>query len=156
MFTINRPHRYARDRFWKQLDHSIDLLLKKWRITWWKGSHKEVEGPSSTFVLIKDILYKRGFSHSYLRCLSPKEVDCVMREVHERICENHSGSRSLVHKLIRDGYYWPTMQKDAQTYVKIYDKCQRLSNVIRRKNSPQWQSRGHLLSGDWTSWAHSQ
>ena len=55
-----------------------------------------------------------------------------MREVHEGICENHSGSRSLVQKLIRAGYYWPTMQKDAHTYVKACDKCQRFSNVIRQ------------------------
>ena len=65
------------------------------------------------FVLIKVVLYKRSFSRPYLRCLSPKESDYVMKEVHEGIWGNHSGSRSLVHKLIRVGFYWPTMQKDA-------------------------------------------
>ena len=55
-----------------------------------------------------------------------------MREVHEGICRNHSRARSLVHKLIRDGYYWPTMLTDAQAYVKNYDKCQRFSNLIRQ------------------------
>ena len=55
-----------------------------------------------------------------------------MREVHEGICGNHSGSQSLVHKLIRAGYYWPTMQKDAQAYVRACDKCQRFSNIIRQ------------------------
>jgi len=37
-----------------------------------------------------------------------------------------------MHKLIRVGYYWPTMQKDVQTYVKVCDKCQKFSNVIRQ------------------------
>ena len=55
-----------------------------------------------------------------------------MREVHERICGNHSGSRSLVHKLVQAGYYWPTMQKDAEAYVKTCDKCQRFNNIIRQ------------------------
>ncbi|KAL4645257.1 hypothetical protein ACB092_02G223100 [Castanea dentata] len=77
------------------------------------------------FVLIKDVLYKRGLSCSYLRCLSPKEANYVMREVYEGVCGNHSGSRSLVHKLIWAGYYWLTMQKDAHAYVKAYEKCQR-------------------------------
>ena len=54
---------------------------------------------------MKDVLYKRGFSHPYLRCLGPEEADYVMREVHEVICENHLGSQLLVHKLIRVGYY---------------------------------------------------
>ena len=46
-----------------------------------------------------------------------------MKEVHEGICENHSESQSLVHKLVRAGYYWTTMQKDAHAYVKACDKC---------------------------------
>ena len=55
-----------------------------------------------------------------------------MREVHEGICGNHSRSRSPVHKLMRTGYYWPTMQADAEAYVKAYNKCQRFSNIIRQ------------------------
>ena len=84
------------------------------------------------FVLIRDVLYKRGFSHPYLRCLGVEEADYVMKEVHEGICGNHSGSRSLVHKLVRAGYYWPTMQKDTEAYVKTCNKCQRFSNIIGR------------------------
>jgi len=55
---------------------------------------------AARFILMKDVLYKRDFSRPYLRCLGPEEADYVMREVHERICRNHSGSRSLAHKLI--------------------------------------------------------
>ena len=86
---------------------------------------------AARFVLIKDVMYKKGFSRPYLRCLGNEEVDYVMREVHERICRNHSRSRSLVHKLVRAGYYWPTMQKDVEAYVNTCDKCQRFSNIIR-------------------------
>ena len=34
--------------------------------------------------------------------------------------------------MIRAGYYWPTMLKDAQAYVKACDKCQRFSNFIKQ------------------------
>ena len=37
---------------------------------------------TSRFVLIKDVLYERGFSRPFLRCLSHDEADYVMREVH--------------------------------------------------------------------------
>ena len=70
-----------------------------------KEAARKLKVQAAWFVLIKDILYKRGFSHLYLRCLNPKEADYVMREVHEGICGNHSGSQLLVHKLIRAGYY---------------------------------------------------
>ena len=53
-----------------------------------------------------------------------------MREVHEGICGNHSGAHSLVHKLVRAGYYWPTMQKDATSYTRACEKCQRFGNLI--------------------------
>jgi ribonuclease HI len=55
---------------------------------------------SARFVLIHGVLYKRGFSFPYLRCLDKPEAEYVMREVHEGICGNHSGARSLVHKLV--------------------------------------------------------
>lgn len=55
---------------------------------------------AACFVLIVDVLYKRGFSRPYLRCLIPDEADYVIREVHEGVCQNHSSMRSLVHKLI--------------------------------------------------------
>ena len=97
-----------------------------------KDAARKLKVQASRFVLIKDVLYKRGFSCPSLRCLGPKEADYVIREVHEGICGNNSRAQSLVHKLIRSGYYWPTMQKDEQTYVKTYDKCQRFGNVIRK------------------------
>ena len=74
---------------------------------------RKLKVQASWFILIKDVLYKSGFSHPYLRCLVPEEAEYVMREVHEGIYGNHSRVRSLVHKLIRAGYYWPTIQKDA-------------------------------------------
>ena len=70
-----------------------------------KEAPRKLKVRAARFVLIKDVLYKRGFSHPYLRCLGNEEAEYVMREVHKGICENHSGSRSLVHKLVRAGYY---------------------------------------------------
>ena len=60
------------------------------------------------YILMDDVLYKRGFSQPYLRCLAPDEANYVLREVHEGAYGNHSGAKSLVHKVIRAGNYWPT------------------------------------------------
>ncbi|XP_075655082.1 uncharacterized protein LOC142625283 [Castanea sativa] len=60
-----------------------------------KEAARKLKVRSARFVLIKDVLYKRGFSRPYLRCVGPEEASYVMREVHEGICGNHSGSRSL-------------------------------------------------------------
>ena len=86
---------------------------------------------ASHFRLLGGILYKMGFSRPHLRCLSPEEASYVIREVYEGICGNHSGARSLAHKLTRAGYYWPSLLHDATQYVKTCDKCQRFANIPR-------------------------
>ena len=97
-----------------------------------KDEARKLRVRSARYVLLNDALYKRGFSQPYLRCLSPNEANYVLREVHEGACGNHSRARSLIHKVIRVGYYWPTIQVDAKAYVKVYDQCQRFSNIPRQ------------------------
>ena len=106
--------------------------LKNGMLSDGKDGTRKLKVQALRFVIIKDVLYKRGFSYLYLKCLGPEEAEYIMREVYEGICGNHSGAQSLVHKLIRAGYYWPTMQKDVQDYVIACDKCQRFNNAIRQ------------------------
>ena len=56
-----------------------------------KDVARKLKVQASRFVLIRDVLYKRGFSRPYLRCLSHNEVDYVMREVHEGIYGRENG-----------------------------------------------------------------
>ena len=99
-----------------------------------KGEVRKLRVWLTRYVLLNDALYKRGFSQPYLRCLSPDEANYVLREVHEGACRNHSGARSLIHKVVRAGYYWPTIQADAKAYVKVCDQCQRFSNILRQSS----------------------
>jgi hypothetical protein len=43
----------------------------------------------SRFIMLQGILYKKGFSLPYLRCLTPAEAEYVLKEIHEGICRNH-------------------------------------------------------------------
>ena len=65
-----------------------------------KEAARKLKVQASRYVIIKDVLYKRGFSRTYLRCLNHEEADYVMREIHEGIYGNHSGTWSLMHKII--------------------------------------------------------
>ncbi|RVW28496.1 Pro-Pol polyprotein [Vitis vinifera] len=86
-------------------------------------------GASCPFHLNWGHLYKRSFTGPYLRCLGHSEAQYVLAELHEGICGNHSGGRSLAHRAHSQGYYWPTMKKDAAAYVKRCDKCQRYAPI---------------------------
>ena len=97
-----------------------------------KDEARKLKVQLTRYVLLNEVLYKRGFSQPYLRCLLPDEANYVLREVHEEACGNHSGARSLIHKVVRAGYYWPTIQADAKAYVKVCDQCQRFNNIPRQ------------------------
>ena len=109
----------------------IISYLKEGTLPEGKDEARKLRVRSARYILLNDILYKRGFSQPYLRCLSSDEANYMLREVHEGACGNHSGARSLIHKVIHVGYYWPTIQADAKAYVKVCDQCQRFSNVPR-------------------------
>ena len=81
-------------------------------------------------------LYRQGYAMPYLICLRPNEVKYVMREIHEGVCGNQSGKRSLAQKALRQGYYWLTMQKDSAELVQKYDKCQMFAHVPKQPPEP--------------------
>lgn len=59
-----------------------------------------------------------------------------MREVLAGICGNHYGARLLCHKIVTQGYYWPTMLQDAQGFVKACDPCQQYAPIPRQPLEP--------------------
>ena len=66
-----------------------------------KEKVRKLKVKATKFVLMDEVLYKRCFSHPYLRCLNPDESFYVLRDVHEGACGNHSGAKSLVYKMVR-------------------------------------------------------
>ena len=75
---------------------------------------------SVRFTVHRGSLYKRGFFTHILKCISGEDTDYVLREVHEGVCGNHIGAQALVGKALRQGYYLPTMLRDATDLVR---KC---------------------------------
>ena len=97
-----------------------------------KTEARKMQIRATRFVIIDDVLYRRGYSLPYLRRASLEEADYVLCEIHEGIYGNHAGARSLAGKALRVGYYWPTLQKEAYDIVKACDKCQCFVNVQTR------------------------
>ncbi|XP_052288603.1 uncharacterized protein LOC127899294 [Citrus sinensis] len=85
---------------------------------------RKIRAQASRYTMIDGILYRRGYTLPFLRCLDEDDADYVLREVHEGICGNHSGGRSLAHKILRQGYFWPKMHQDAQEKTRSCVSCQ--------------------------------
>ena len=91
---------------------------------------------SARFTNHKGSLYKRGFFTPILKCIVGKDANYVLREVHEGVCGNHIGTRALVGKVLRQGYYWPTMLRDAIDLVRKCKICQEHAQISHLPSEP--------------------
>ena len=88
------------------------------------------------FTIHRMALYKRGFFTPVLKCIAGGDTDYVLREVHEGIYGNHIEARSLARKVLRQGYYWPTMLRDATELVKKCKVCQEHAKISHLPSEP--------------------
>ena len=86
---------------------------------------------ATRFSLIDGQLFKRSFGGPYLKCLTPEQSQYMLAEMHEGICGNHPGGRTLAHRAHTQGYYWPTMKVDATNYTRKCDRRQRLAPILK-------------------------
>lgn len=92
---------------------------------------RKIKKRAIRFTVLNDELYKRGFSQPYLRCIKEEEAKYNLEKVHEGIYGDHMGAKSLVRKIMRTGYFWPTMQQDIVEFMRKCDSFQRYGNVQR-------------------------
>ena len=72
-------------------------------------------------------LYHRSVTRAFQRCVSPEEYQEILHEIHEGDCGHHAGSKSLVAKAFRHGFYWLTAHADAEDLVSKCDGYQKFS-----------------------------
>ena len=88
----------------------VVLFLKEDILPEEKLEADKIRRKAPWFLLSKDQkLYKHSFSGPYLLYIHPEASELLLEELHERICESHTGGRSLSHRAIILGYWWPNM-----------------------------------------------
>ena len=111
--------------------NSIVLFLKKDVLPKKKSNADKVRRKAPRFWLFKDQkLYKRFFFGPYLLCIQLEAVKLLLEGLHKGICGSHTGGKSLSHRVLTQGYWWPNMQREVQEYVKKCDQCQKFSPNI--------------------------
>nr|GEW30066.1 reverse transcriptase domain-containing protein [Tanacetum cinerariifolium] len=113
---------------------------------------REIKQKSWWFVVVNESLYKKSFLGSWLRCVGTLQENYVLREIHEGSCSMHAGTRSVMAKALRTGYYWPTMHKHPQTNGLVKRANRSLGEEIKARldaRSKNWiEELPHVL------WAH--
>nr|GEW61905.1 reverse transcriptase domain-containing protein [Tanacetum cinerariifolium] len=82
--------------------------------------------------IIDGTLYRRSYFSPWLRCVGKTQAKSIIQEVHQGSCEMHACPRSVVSKIIRLGYYWPSMHKDAKGLIQRCETCQIHSSIHRK------------------------
>ena len=57
--------------------------------------------------------------------MEKEDAKRVITELHDGPAGGHFSGDTTTHKILRAGYYWPTLFKDAHAHVRNCDVCQR-------------------------------
>jgi ribonuclease HI len=87
--------------------------------------NKRMEARTRPYVIIEGELYKHEVCSPLLKCLSRAEGVELMKEIHAGLCGSHIGSRPLLGKVFRQGFYWPKAASDAAELVQKCENCQK-------------------------------
>lgn len=84
------------------------------------------------YTFIDGELYRRSYLHQLLCCAGSAQANYLVRELHEGMYGSYVGSWALAQKIIKWGFYWPTLVNDVAEFILKCPKCQYFSFVTRR------------------------
>ncbi|MCO5586391.1 hypothetical protein L7F22_040331 [Adiantum nelumboides] len=86
------------------------------------------------YMLVGDSLYMKGADLVMRRVPWKEEIYKVLEENHEGSCGGHFASKITLHKILQEGYVWPSIQRDVHHWCKSCKECQSMaSRVLRSK-----------------------
>jgi ribonuclease HI/transposase InsO family protein len=91
---------------------------------------------SASFHLVNGILFRQSFDGVLMRCLEKDEAEKVLLELHAGEAGGHFGGDTTAHKVLRVGYYWPTLFKDAHVLCRKCIICQKASGRLQKPAFP--------------------
>jgi hypothetical protein len=97
--------------------------------------NKRMEARTRPNVIIQGELYKHEVCSPLLKCLSRAKGQELVKEIHAGLCGAHIGSRPLLGKVFRQGFYRPKVASDAADLVQKCENCQRCARDQKQPSS---------------------
>ena len=66
-----------------------------------------------------------------LRCMDASEVEQILREVHEGSFVTHANGHAKARNILKDGYFWLTMENNCCIHVWKCHKCQAFVDNVK-------------------------
>ena len=84
--------------------------------------------------MINGVLFRQNCDKVFLRCLERDDVEHILTELHDGLVGGHFNRETTAHKVLRAGYYWPTLFIDA--HAQKIQICKVNAGIERRSAFP--------------------
>ncbi|GKA22947.1 transposon ty3-I gag-pol polyprotein [Tanacetum coccineum] len=117
--------------------HIVNYLVVKKLLDYWSKQQRQYFFSQLKYYFWEDPkLYKVGADQVVKRCVPDHEHTGILAHFHSYACGGHFGATKTGHKVLQSGFFWPTIFKDAQSFVKACTRCQQVGGISRRDQMP--------------------
>jgi ribonuclease HI len=114
-----------------------------------KAAIERIARQSAHYTLIGDALYKRGATGVLMKCIPSVTGKQLLDEIHAGQCGIHAASRTLVGKVFRSGFYWPTTKSDA---AELVQRCEAYQFLSKQEHLPEQQLQTTPVTWSFACW----
>ena len=82
-----------------------------------KREKRNIIRQNDSYYWIDGHLFYTGHDLEIRRCVREDEFFHILKVCHDEPCGRHFADKRTCHKVLRMGYYWPTIFRDAKKYV---------------------------------------
>ena len=75
---------------------------------------------ATKYCLTQDGLGWKNPDGLILRCVDEEESKKLLEEFHSGFCGGNFAAKTMAHKILREGYYWPTLFTDVHKSVRNF------------------------------------
>ena len=75
------------------------------------------------FFIISGEIWWRNMEGVLLKCVDKEQSVRILTEMHSGVCGGHYMPKTIAHKVLRVGFWWPTPFNDAHDMVRKCDAC---------------------------------
>ena len=86
--------------------------------------HRRIRHHTKYYLILNDTFYWRGINSILQRCLTHEEAEQVLNDCHSRACGSHLFGMAIAQKILRAGYFWPSIFKYCHDTVNKYPPYQ--------------------------------
>jgi hypothetical protein len=93
--------------------------------------------PGSVSILsLVTLFIAMGLTLFFDRCLTYDEAEKALNDCHSGACGGHMSGYATAQKILREGYFWPSLFKDCIISIQKFHACQTYNNKIRSHPTP--------------------